>query len=80
MAETLILLGAALLVTDLIGVAYSGLIFAILTPTRKSPPRPGDPEACQSAAQSIKVELVLCGLGAAFMASGITLALMSTST
>lgn len=78
MAEVLILLGAGLLVTELVGVAFGGAIYGLLTPTRKSPLRPGDLEARKSAAQMIKFELVLCGLGAALMATGIGLAVMST--
>lgn len=80
MAEILILLGAGLLMTELVGAALGGAIYGILTPTRKSPPRPGELEARQSAAQTVKVELVLCGLGSALMATGIALALTSTGT
>lgn len=74
MAETLILLGAALLLTDLFAAACAGMIYGILTPTRTSPARPGDVEARRSMAQSVKLELVLAGLGAALLASGIALA------
>ena len=80
MAETLILLGAGLLVTELAGAAFGGAVYGILTPTRKSRLRPGDLEARQSAAQMIKVELVLSGLGGAIMATGIALAIMSTGS
>ncbi len=80
MAETLILLGAGLLMTELVGAAFGGAIYGILTPTRTSPLRPGDLEARQSTAKWIKVELVLCALGAALMATGIAVALMSTGS
>lgn len=78
MAEIFILVGAGLLVTELAGAAFGGAIYGILTPTRKSPLRPGDLEARQSAAGWIKAEVALCGLGAALMTVGIAIALMST--
>lgn len=78
MAEILILLGVGLLVTELVGAALGGAVYGILTPTRKSPLRPGDLEARQSAARCVKVELMLCGLGVALLGTGIALALLST--
>lgn len=73
MAEALIWVGVALLTMALGTAAFDGLIYALLTPTRKSPYRPGDQEAREFAARSARSGLVLFGLGAALLTTGITL-------
>lgn len=71
MAEVLTWLGAALLVTGLGGLAFDGLLLGILTPTRKSPDRPGDEAARRLTRASIKVAAVGAAAGAALLMSGI---------
>ena len=73
----LVFLGSALLCTGMAGAAFNGLLHGVLTPTRKSPLRPGDCEAREDAARSAKVDFMLCGLGIALLAGGIALGLMS---
>lgn len=65
--------GVTLLAGSLFGAAFDGLIVGVLTPTQKSPDRPGDQEARRFTKQSMKIELVLAGLGAAFLMTGIAI-------
>lgn len=64
-------LGVALLVGGVMGIVGSLLLYGLLTPTAKSPARPGDLESRRYFAQQVKLEVGLVGVGVVLLAVGL---------
>lgn len=73
MAQVLAWLGAACVCGGLMWIIGDLLIYGLLTPTKKSPARPGDLESRRFFAQQIRLQVGLVGLGAVLLAMGLAM-------
>lgn len=71
MAATITLVGLCLVGTGALGFLLSLMIYGVLTPTAKSPARPGDLESRRSFEQSMKFEGGLALVGVVLFVLGV---------
>lgn len=75
MAEAITLIGACLVGAGALGFLMTLMIHGVLTPTAKSPARPGDLESRRSFAQSMRVEGGLAVVGVVLFVLGVAVQL-----
>ena len=72
-ADVVTWVGAALVGSGLMWLLGDLLFYGLLTPTKKSPARPGDVESRRFFAQLIKLQVVLIGFGAILLVIGLAM-------